>query len=236
MSILLTAVLAIAPVDSYNLGNKYYQEGDYPAAIDAYNSTISEVKASAVFYNLGNSFFKNGQIGKAILNYRRARFLYPRDTDTRYNLEFTRSYRADKFIFNQGPFERFLDITLHWLSFVESFWLSIFSLILLTVSISLFIIHRRRSILYFSMITGSAFLFFIISFSVWQNEKSSKPVVVIVPEVSAYSGPGEEYKQIMLIHDGTEVLMKERRQKFALVQLPGGSGGWLPEEALEAVY
>src|SRR5213078_1952635 len=50
--------------------------------------------------------------------------------------------------------------------------------------------------------------------------------VVVVPEVNALSGPGEEFKQILLLHDGTEVRIRELRGDYLLVQVPGGGGGW----------
>jgi uncharacterized protein YgiM (DUF1202 family) len=60
--------------------------------------------------------------------------------------------------------------------------------------------------------------------------------VVVAPEVNALSGPGEEYKQILLLHDGTEVRIRESRGGYLLVQLPGGSGGWIRKDAVERVY
>jgi uncharacterized protein YgiM (DUF1202 family) len=54
--------------------------------------------------------------------------------------------------------------------------------------------------------------------------------------VNAASGPGDEFKQVLLLHDGTEVRVRETRGDWALVQLPGGSGGWLKQSAIERVY
>jgi len=60
--------------------------------------------------------------------------------------------------------------------------------------------------------------------------------VVVVPEVSAQSGPGQEYKEIILVHDGTEGLIKEQRGDYILIQLPGGVGGWVKKDAVEPVF
>ena len=60
--------------------------------------------------------------------------------------------------------------------------------------------------------------------------------MVVVPEVAALSGPSEESKQILLVHDGSEVRIREARGDYLLVQLPGGGGGWVRKEAVERVY
>lgn len=236
MHILLLALLTISPVDSYNQGNKYYENGNYQGAIEEYHIALKSVSSSHIYYNLGNAYFKNGQIGHAIINYRRARFLNPRDKDINTNLLFARNYRIDKVLTTPGPIERFIDQLFHSFSYAESFWLCLISFGLFSAFISLFILNRRRIYLYSSTILGLFFLISLLSLISWQNEKRSSPAVIIVPEVNALSGPGEEFKQILLLHDGTEVLIKEKRNDFLLVQLPGGSGGWIKRDALSEVY
>jgi uncharacterized protein YgiM (DUF1202 family) len=50
------------------------------------------------------------------------------------------------------------------------------------------------------------------------------------------SGPGEEYKHILTLHDGAEVRIREERQNYVLIQLPGGLGGWIEKESLEEIF
>jgi uncharacterized protein YraI len=79
-------------------------------------------------------------------------------------------------------------------------------------------------------------LYGFLAQQLWAGEVASRPAVVVVAEVSAASGPGDEFKQVLLLHDGTEVRIREIRGAWVLVQLPGGSGGWLKQAALERVY
>ncbi|MBU2595132.1 MAG: tetratricopeptide repeat protein [Candidatus Edwardsbacteria bacterium] len=236
MQILLLALLTVSPADSYNQGNKYYENGNYSGAIAEYQNALTAVSSSHIYYNLGNVYFKNGQIGQAIINYRRARFLDPRDPDINNNLVFARNYRIDKVLTTTGPLDNLIGRLFNSISFAESFWLCLIFFGLFSAFVSLFILNRRRIYLYSSTIAGLFFLLSLLSLISWQNEKRSSPAVVIIPEVSALSGPGEEFKQILLLHDGTEVLIKEKRNDFLLVQLPGGTGGWLKKETIERIY
>ena len=69
-----------------------YRAEDYDKAAAAYEEVLRGGKESgALYYNLGNSYFKKGSLGKAVLNYERARRLVPRDGDLNFNLEYARA-------------------------------------------------------------------------------------------------------------------------------------------------
>lgn len=60
---------------------------DYRTAEDAYRALIGQGYATAeIWYNLGNTLFHSGRPGEAILSYRRAWLLAPRDADSIANL------------------------------------------------------------------------------------------------------------------------------------------------------
>ncbi len=84
--------LRIDSLTQFYQANSAYKEGNYPKAIEIYENIIQNGKVSGVvYYNLGNSFFKAGQLGKAILNYERARRLIPRDSDLESNYFYAES-------------------------------------------------------------------------------------------------------------------------------------------------
>jgi len=96
---------------------------------------------------------------------------------------------------------------------------------------------RRWTVFIFgTAVLATLSLFGLITQWVWAGEVSAQPAVVVAPEVNVLSGPGEEFKQILLLHDGTEVRIRERRGGYLLVQMPGGSGGWIRSEAVERIY
>ncbi len=77
---------------SFYLANLLYKENKYTQAIEEYNKIITKgFENGYLYYNLANSYFKNGQLNYAILNYERARFFIPNDSDLKSNYEYTRS-------------------------------------------------------------------------------------------------------------------------------------------------
>ncbi|MHC4642631.1 MAG: tetratricopeptide repeat protein, partial [Planctomycetota bacterium] len=79
--------------DNSNKAVKLYEE-----AILIYEKIISnnQIQNSKLYYNLGNAYLLKGNLGKAILNYRRAEKLDSADTNIQKNLAFARSRRVDK--------------------------------------------------------------------------------------------------------------------------------------------
>lgn len=233
---LLAVVLALAPAEAYNRGNALYAQKDYEGAARAYREALEAGPSAAVHYNLANALFKSGEIGRAILNYRRARFLEPRDPDIRANLTFARNYRVDKVLTVPGPIARALDGIFHRLSLREASLLAAVFFACSGLLLSIWIVRRWRVTLWLAMASLLLFVFCFVTRQTWIGEIDAQPAVVVVPEVDAMSGPGEEFKPILLLHDGTEVRIRETRGDHLLVQVPGGSGGWITGDAVERVY
>lgn len=223
-------------VQLYNIGNRYYAENEFLKAIEFYEKALSLCDNKDIHYNLGNAYFKAGNIGKAIIQYRRAYFLSPRDEDIVYNLNFLRNFRPDKVMTIPNPFVQILDRFFHYFSIFESSFLSAFSFLLISIFLSLFLVIRNKIFLWFSILLSLLFIYFLVTFFLWQAEKKSKDVVVVVNELRAYSGPGDEYKEILIIHDGTEAKIREEREAYCLIQLPGGIGGWVKNDGIERIF
>ena len=63
-------------------GNRLYEAGQFVEAAALYQALADAgAEDGTLYYNLGNACFKAGDLGRAILNYRRAQALLPRDPD-----------------------------------------------------------------------------------------------------------------------------------------------------------
>ncbi len=234
MIVLIFATLTEV-VQLYNTGNKFYAEGDFQSAITCYEKALEISKDKDIYYNLGNAYFKAGRIGRAIIQYHRAYILCPRDGDVLYNLNFLRNYRPDKITAIPNPFFQFLDRSFHYFSPNESNFFSSVTFMFVAIFLSLLLITRKKIFLWLSIFSSLFFLYFLIISGLWQAEMNSNSAVVIASELKAYSGPGEEYKEILVIHDGTEAKIREERNGYYLIQLPGGIGGWVKADGVERV-
>ncbi len=237
MNILLILILNLdSPVQLYNRANQYYNQGKFEQAIELYEKAVEKVHHPFLYYNLGNAYFKLGKIGKAIVNYRRARFLSPRDKDINHNLIFVRNYRPDKMRTVKNPLFELLSRIFHILSFNEARIFTTFFFLIGSLLITFFIIYRRQVFAYLSIIVAVLVIYNFIVWQVWAGEKTARPAVITVSEVHGLSGPGEDYKEILVIHDGTEVKIKDMRGDYYLIQLPGGMGGWIPRNSLTEIF
>ncbi len=77
----------------YNIGNAYYQTGDFEAAARSYKEALKaenkQIQQKA-HYNLGNADFRKQRYEEAMKNYEAALELNPEDADARQNLEFVK--------------------------------------------------------------------------------------------------------------------------------------------------
>ncbi len=222
--------------DLYHQGNAYYQQGLFSEAVEAYRQALTMADHPWLRFNLGNAYFKQGQLGRAVIQYRRARWDAPRDADISHNLEFVRNFRPDRIDRQPGPIESWLQRAFTFLSQSEAIFWAAVCFLLASLILSLSLITGRGQLMVLSLLPLSAWAYFLMVSLVWRAEKNSQPAVVVVKEASALSGPGVDFKEILMLHDGTEVKIRERRGDYLLVQLPGGVGGWVPQSAVERIY
>lgn len=90
----LTALAPMARAESRSLApfeqaEAAYKAGRWDDAIRSYDDILASGSyAPELFFNRGNANFKKGDLGAAILDYRRATALAPRDGDIQANLRF----------------------------------------------------------------------------------------------------------------------------------------------------
>ena len=231
----LTLLLAWAPATSYNQGIKLYAAKDYAGAATAYREALKAGPSTAALFNLGNALFKSGKVGEAIVQYRRAHYLAPRDADITTNLRFARGYRVDRLPATASPLAQVLDEALHRLSIREAAVMAALLFALAGAALAMWIVRRWAVLLATAAVLAVVALYGFAARQAWAAEVCGHPAVVVVSEVNALSGPSAESKQILVLHDGTEVEIREARGEYLLVQLPGG-GGWVPKNAVERVY
>lgn len=236
-------MLAQSPTESMLAANQLYEAGQFDEAAAAYQTLVDEgIQDSTVFYNLGNAHFKQADFGRAILNYRRAARLAPRDPDIRANLTLARAQTLDQMnVDGEALLSRLAELAQTWLTLNEMAVLALLLWILFALMLIIFTrlqAGRLKILTRNALLTVGVFLLAGIIFtgSRLYVEQTRPAGVIIAAEANVTSGPGEQYITEFTLHSGTEVRLIESRDNWVRLTLPGDNlQGWLPAETFGVV-
>lgn len=236
IAVSFASALVVAQVVSD--GDTAYLENDYPKAIAAYEALLAEGSESgALYYNLGQAYSQLDDLANALLNYRRAALLLPRDADVRAQINRIRVERTDA-IGDETDWlnraDQFIDqwVTsseLHIISFGiwGMFWLFVILRRLRPQSDLLQLIHWGLGVLLMTLGIALA----VRSYSAIYRS----PAIIMVPQIPVLSGPGGDYLPLYDLHAAAELRIVAARDGWVRFQLADGRGGWLPESAVQRV-
>ena len=192
-----------------------------------------------LFYNLGNIYFRIHNIGKAILNYKRAFLYIPHDINLNQNLTYARQKRIDQ-IENKEE-DKVLKILFFWhYDFSSKLRLTLFiiffSVIWLFASLKLFFnkIVLKWGIIISLILSSGILSSLTIDFI---NEINYNEGVIIYKKVVARKGDSKTYEPSFdkPLHAGTEFTLIEDRGDWKYVELNNGKRCWLPGNSIELV-
>ena len=221
--------------------NESYQNGQFEQAIDDYESLIAaDVQHGTVYFNLGNAYLQQRNIGYAILNYRRAQRLNPRDSDIAMNLNIARTQTIDKIEISGVGQVDFGQIIGRWVTMGEMALLLLAIWLVICICAGLYIILPRfRRWLGWLMVGWGGLLVggIVLVGTTIYFEQTNPAAVVVVSEIAVTDGPGgaDEFQVNFTLHAGAEVNIVERRLGWRQVALPGDLKGWAPLNTIELI-
>ncbi|MBN2829125.1 MAG: tetratricopeptide repeat protein [Candidatus Cloacimonetes bacterium] len=243
--IFLLILLATASLYSVSLSNNaqfvkandLYAEKEFDKALEAYtNLTERGIENANLYYNIGNCHIRTNNLGLAILNYKKALRLNSNHKEASNNLQFALSLTKDKQAEENSGF-----ITEIWQKLFAVFNVNTASLVTLILflivitDILLILIrfrHREKSVPVF--ILTILLFFFVLSLMITiarvNSYNSHKPAVLMAESAVGHSGPGEDFSRVFTIHEGMSLSLEEFQKGWALVKLPNGLGGWIPDD------
>jgi hypothetical protein len=228
--------VAASPADLFSRGNAAYETGDFQQAVALYDSAAALTASAEVLYNRGNAYFKLGEIGRAVADYNRAYVLKPHDKDIRHNLSFARQFRPDKSLTIENPLLRMLTALLRLPDAGAARLLAGLFFLLGSAALALLFLRGQRPFGWIALGLGVLFLYSLLSSASWTAVTGPERAVVVQPELTLRRGPGPEYKDIAVVHDGLEVTVREERPGYVLIQTPGGDGGWVESSSVERIF
>jgi hypothetical protein len=197
------------------------------------------VRNGKLFYNIGNAWFLCGDVGRAILNYRRAQEYISGDPNLEQNLNYARSTRLDSFEDTQQAIV--LKTLLFWHYDISSGTRSV----LFAILGGLFWIAAAVRLVRPGWIPGSALIVMGVLAALFLGSLVAESVsgagqdngVIVAQQVTARKGDGESYEPSFQepLHAGTEFRLLQSREDWYQVELPDGRQCWIPSHAAGVV-
>jgi len=238
----------------FNQANQFFREANattnepdkaqklYEKAILNYEKIISDgrIKNSKLYFNLGNAYFLKEDIGRAILNYRRAQRLDKADTNIQKNLAFAHSRRMDTVEVRTE--KRILETLFFWhydFSIKTKFLVTCICFGIACISVTVMLWRGRAATLVMTAaICGLLTSSFLVSVIIEARTRAHRVSGVITDQqIVARQGDGPNYPESFKdpLHAGTEFDLLERRSGWFHIMLSDNSDGWIPDNTADLI-
>ncbi|MFM2224789.1 MAG: hypothetical protein RJA07_991 [Bacteroidota bacterium] len=215
----------------WQLANHAYQNKNYTAAINLYDSMIQQhIDNAELYYNAGNAYFKNHQMGMAVWCYEKAHQLAPNDEDVETNLKISNLRLIDKFEATPDFF-----LFLYWKNILHFFssdtwciigisflWIMLIGWLLYYFSFSYTAVGKW--LIWLGLVLGILF-----SFIGWQSNLLSvntKSAIIISSNSTIKAAPDVSSTDLFILHEGTKVLELKLSNGWRNIRLSDGKVGW----------
>ena len=221
-----------APAASLEAANKLYEQGKFADAAAAYEAlalTHSLKVSPALLFNLGNAQFKAGAIGRAIVAYRSAGALSPRDPDVRANLQFARN-QVEGPTLRPSSGQRWLQLLTvnEWTGLtMAAFWCCF----LLLAAGELRPAWKRRLRTY-ALVSGGAAALLTVCLVLSLQSLAEPLAVVVGREAVVRNGPLDESPSAFTVHDGAELRVRDTKDDWLQVTDGQQRLGWIKRSSV----
>ncbi len=209
--------------------NQAFLEDRYEEAADLYEIIVERGHLNGhVFFNLGNTYVRLGELGRAILNYKKASVLLPRDGDLKANLQYARSLAEDRIeeaspsLWNTLAFWYFgMNLRELLIAFV------LFNLVLW--SSALFNLYRNSEWAKWSLWL-SLLLSLVLGASAGLKARESfrnSGGVLLEDEVPVRAGFSRNDTTLFVLHEGAEITILDQEKGWWKITLADGKKGWV---------
>lgn len=205
----------------------------YEMALIRYKRMIDEgnIANQYIYYNIGNIYLMKKDLGRAILNYRRAEMFDKSFPDLQKNLNYARSQRIDRI--SARAEKRILTTLFFWhydlssqikITIAGIFWTALWVLGMVLV-----LKERKPWMIGGLWLSVVLVLLFTVSLVISGREMRTEEGVLLAAQVVARQGNGANYPESFEqpLHAGTEFLLLEDRKIWYHIQLLNGDKSWI---------
>lgn len=215
----------------FNQANIFYQNENYAQAIEAYQAILSEKQSPNLHYNLANAYFQLGDYGPAILHYRKALILEPRNPEFEANLQFA----IDAAQVNH-PEKSWLDNYADLMQVNTWAWLAA---IMLWLAVALVVLPRYfqwRGILPW-VLCGSALCFCCLSLiGLYGYHTQSNQGIVIIADAPIKVAPTASVSAKAFLATGEFAIISRQQNDYYLIHTLKGQSGFIHRDHLARIW
>ncbi len=209
----------------------------YRQALLRYEQVQRNQPSARLAYNIGNTYYRLGDLGRALVNYRKAEKEMVGDANLQHNLTFVRSERQDQFVKAEND-SSFASLNLH-----RSMPLSLRTQIFLGLYVAFWL---TATLLYLkkipkpTWIPATLLLATLVASTSVGLDKVKPPIkegVVVASEIMARQGDGRNYQPAFAtpLHSGTEFTLIKKQGYWFHIELADGRRCWIPARSAELV-
>jgi len=212
----------------------------FRAAAQRFESLVAAgIDNGKLEYNLGNCYLQAGDTGKAVLHYRRAQRLIPRDPLLADNLAEARSRCLTNISSSRRSDVLHSVFFWHYDTSVSSQTkMAIVLYVLFFVLLTARLLVRRRALTVAALACAFATtaLAGSVAATLWADQHAADGVV-IARDVVVYKGPAVSYQRQFEqpLQPGTEFTRREARGDWWNIELPDGNTGWIEAASAELI-
>ncbi len=217
--------------------NRAYTYGSYDESAQLLQKIIAARGYSAsLCFNLANAEYRAGHTGLALLNYERARYLAPTDSDIDHNLQLARHQAGLEP--NSYRWWQTLLRSVNW-----TVWLTLIGLCVTLLILALISTTRKdrspavrtigKAIFFFCI--PLALLFGFIELLTLGLDSRVEGVIVAPKEATLYLSPFSSSDKSGTIPEGELVTVEVRRNDYFYIEARNKHFGWVEEKDLEPV-
>ena len=180
-----------------------------------------------LYFNLGNAYFKSGKLGQAVLNYRRAWRLAPRDPDIQANLRFALQSTSALTPDFSTPARLLFKLSLsEWIALATfTYWAS-------AIALALFLVMRNHRAALARALAALLALLILSAAGILNGylARRTPELVVVEPRQQALYAPLEGSKAYFALPEGSIVRMIEQSGTWLKVTT-GRQTGYIQSKA-----
>lgn len=220
--------------------NAAYRDGNYQAAVKAYEQILENGELSAeLYYNLGNAHYKLNNVAPSIYYFEKALQLDPTDEDIQNNIVFARNMAIDDIeAIEQTGFSQWLNSITGIFSYAT--W-AIVAIVFSVLFVILFLLYYFAYIpLYKRLFFGTAILcvFLCILSVIFAYQQRSfiqdnQFAIIFEEEVEVRDEPNLRGDASFELHEGTKTRILEDYQEWSRIELANGAQGWIKSNTIK---